>query len=220
MLAALVIAAASVSAQDLREVRIQKFLNRYPDSPLHGHAKEILYCADYFGLDYRLYLAIAGAESGFGRKHPAKTSNFTGICNGGTRFDSVYHNIYYTHKLIATTKWYKKYRQTKDIKDLIYVYKAVPPYDHYIRNMRFTLDMISAMDISKEKEDMLTAKASTIREKAQSNILLAWNTTRYDLCDSEQGYVAEFDFDNDYLTHKYASLLSWPEIDLSNKAAD
>ena len=137
--------AGPVFSKDLRAVKIKNFLSQFPDSPLHAHIGEILYCADKFGLDYRLYIAIAGAESGFGRRYIRPTHNLTGINSGITSFRSIYENIFKTHELIATRKWYKKYRETKNIKDLVLVYKGKPPYEHYIRNIRFSLDKISVM---------------------------------------------------------------------------
>ena len=64
------ILACQAQALDLRAVKLQKFLDRYPWSPLRGHEQEILYCADKFGIDYRLYVAISGAESTYGKRYP------------------------------------------------------------------------------------------------------------------------------------------------------
>jgi hypothetical protein len=154
-------------AGDPRALKIEKFLARYPDSPLRGHIQEILYCADRFGLDYRLYLGIAGAESTFGRRFPAGSHNLTGICNGGTKFSSIYHNIYRTHEIIAKGKWYAKYRRTRKLTDLVYVYKGVPPYDRYLRTVRSIFAGI---------EGVPTPKPAP----ARVDPLVAWNTVPYD----------------------------------------
>ncbi|MFC1495958.1 hypothetical protein ACFL52_00920 [Candidatus Margulisiibacteriota bacterium] len=165
----------SVNARDLRAVRIEKFLQRYePNSPLLEYTDEIVECADKFDLDYRLYVAISGAESGFGRAYPKSKHNLTGILNGATGFNNIFHNIYYTHKLIGTRHWYKKYRKTKKIEDLVYVYKCVPPFDHYIYNMRFALDGISRVVIDEEK----AAKAK--RKEKPEQKLIFWNQAEYD----------------------------------------
>ena len=132
---------------DLRPYKLKRFLDRYPWSPLRGHEIEIVACADKFGIDYRLYVAIAGAESTYGKRYPKKTNNLTGYNSCNTNFVSIYKNIYETSKLIGTAHYYKKYRKTEDIKDLIYVYKGVPPYDHHIKNIRYALDAISAISI-------------------------------------------------------------------------
>lgn len=167
--------AGAAHAEDLRAVRIEKFLVRHcPTSPLRGRGEEIVFFADKHGLDYRLYVAIAGAESSWGLKYPKKSHNFTGICNGRTRFASISDNIRFTHETISTRKWYRKYRKTRKIEDMVYVYKGVPPFDRYIRSLRFTLDMISAVSIAKEKEAALAAP------KPQTSYLLAWNSIRYD----------------------------------------
>jgi len=180
--------AGAGSARDLRAVRIEKFLARYnPTSPLRNKAQEMLYCADIFGLDYRLYLAIAGAESTYGRSFPKYKKNLTGILNGKTKFASIYENIYYTNKLLATGKWYKKFNKTKRIEDFVYIYKGVPPYDHYIRALRFTLDGVSAVSIKNElaADNLLLARLNSPAEKAkkrqkQSESLVVWNSIRYD----------------------------------------
>jgi hypothetical protein len=150
------------SASDLRAVKIQKFLTKYPGSPLLGHVHEILYCADHFGLDYRLYLGIAGAESTFGRRYPKSSHNLTGICNGGTRFASIYENIYRTHEIIATGKWYKRYRKTRELRDLVYVYKGVPPYDHYLRTLRGIFAGIERVAVKPARQPQPIASWSTI----------------------------------------------------------
>ncbi|MBN2058200.1 MAG: hypothetical protein JW782_05350 [Candidatus Saganbacteria bacterium] len=150
MACAFLLATTMVVAKDLRAVKLKKFLDRYPWSPLRGHEQEILYCADKFGLDYRLYVAIAGAESSYGKRYPLGTKNLTGYNSCKTGFTSIWENIYETSKLIGTTSYYKKFRKTGDIKDLIYVYKGVPPYQHYYENMRYALDQITAVSIEKE----------------------------------------------------------------------
>ncbi|MBI5699021.1 glucosaminidase domain-containing protein [Candidatus Saganbacteria bacterium] len=143
--------ASAAAAVDLRAVKIEKFLANYcPESPLRGRGPEMVRYADEFGLDYRLYLAIAGAESGFGRRYPKKKHNLTGILNGETRFRSISDNIRYTNQLIAEGKWYRRYRRTKNLMDLVYIFKGVPPYEHYLRNLRFVLDGISGVSIEKE----------------------------------------------------------------------
>ncbi len=181
------ILAGQAPAKDLRAVRIEKFLTKYnPTSPLRNKAHEILYCADIFGLDYRLYLAISGAESTYGKNYPKVSKNLTGILNGKTRFQSIYDNIYYTSKLLATGKWYAKFNKTKKIEDFVYIYKGVPPYDRYIRTLRFTLDGISAVSIKDElaQQNLLLAlnsqKEKAKRRQKQEESLLVWNSIRYD----------------------------------------
>lgn len=131
-----VLSGATVSG-DLRSERLRAFLYRYPGTPLVNHINEILYCADKFNLDWRLYVAIAGAESTFGKNYPKHTRNLTGFNSCNTKFRSIYENIYRTHEVIATSRAYAKYRKTKNLKDLIYVYKGVPPYDRYISTVKF-----------------------------------------------------------------------------------
>jgi len=134
-------------AEDGRVMRLQKFLARYSWSPLLGHEHEIVYCADKFGIDYRLYVAIAGAESTYGKTFPKGAKNLTGHCNGDTHFNSIYHNIYATSKLIGTAKYYAKYRQTKNLWDFLYVYKGVPPYKRYYVNLSYSFNEIADIRI-------------------------------------------------------------------------
>ena len=188
-------ALASVAlATDLRAVKLKKFLDRYPWSPLRGHEHEILYCADKYGLDYRLYIAIAGAESTYGKRYPKSAKNLTGYGVYGDkvgRFGSIWHNIYETSRLIATSPYYKKYRETKDIRDLIRVYKGVPPYEHYHRNMRYALDQITAVSIDKElaaqraKLERMArldpaSKSRRITREQWLDDLGSWISVRYD----------------------------------------
>lgn len=161
----ILILAGLVTAGDRRAEKIKKFLMKYPGSPLRGHIHEILYCADHFGLDYRLYLGIAGAESTFGRQYPKGNHNLTGVANGGARFASIYDNIYRTHEIIATGKWYKRYRKTRELKDLVYVYKGVPPYDRYLRTVRGIMAGIERVSVARP---------------ARVNPLIAWSATPYD----------------------------------------
>lgn len=144
----LVICLASWAAADLRAEKLKAFLDRYPWSPLRGHEQEIVYCADKFGIDYRLYVAISGAESTYGKRY--KLNNLTGYNSCNTGFGSIYQNIYHTSELIGTKNYYRKYRSTKNLWDLIYVYKGVPPYTHYYNNLRYALDQIHQVPISAE----------------------------------------------------------------------
>ena len=85
-------------------------------------------------------MAIAGCESTFGRRYPRWSHNLTGHGIYGGKilgFKSIYENIYKTHELIAMSRYYRKYRKTGEIKDLVHVYKGVPPYGHYIRTVKW-----------------------------------------------------------------------------------
>lgn len=165
----------AIYAQDLRAVRLEKFLARHcPTSPLRGKGAEIVRWADKYDLDYRLYLAITGVESTWGKKFPKRSYNFTGISNGAARFRSISHNIRFTHETIATKRWYRRYHRTKNLKDFVYVYKGVPPYDRYLRGLRFTLDLISGISIAGENKPAEAAAGPP------PSFLLALNTIRYD----------------------------------------
>ncbi|MEO0094166.1 MAG: hypothetical protein ABIK67_07940, partial [candidate division WOR-3 bacterium] len=52
---------AVFAEHDPRVIRLEKFMERYcPKSPLRGMGREMVKWADKYGLDYRLYLALAG----------------------------------------------------------------------------------------------------------------------------------------------------------------
>jgi hypothetical protein len=172
-IAILLLIAGSAYAKDLRAEKIERFLARYcPTSPLHGRGQEIVRSADHYNLDYRLYLAIAGAESTWGKNPPKRSRyNFTGISNGGAVFRSISHNIKFTHETIATKKWYRRYRKTGKLMDLVYVYKGVPPYDRYNRALRFTMEIVTAMAVPEVKPTVM------------AKVDLSWNSIRYDKFD-------------------------------------
>ena len=205
ILIGLLLIAGLAGAKDLRAVKLKKFLDRYPWSPLRGHEQEILYCADKFGLDYRLYIAIAGAESTYGKRYPEGAKNLTGFGVYGDnvgQFCSIYQNIYKTHELIATKTYYKKYRETNDIRDLIEVYKGVPPYDHYYNNMRYALDQITAVSIEKElreQRELLAqldpaSKKLKIGKKDWTMKMFSWMAVRYDKHEIEKENNADLKF--------------------------
>jgi hypothetical protein len=161
-------------AQDPRITKIEKFLARYaPTSPLRGYEAIMVKEADKYGVDYRLYLALAGAESTWGKRFPKKSYNLTGISNGRARFSSLVHNIRFTCQTIGTKKWYRKYRKTKNLWDLVKVYKGVPPYERYLRSLRYTMSLIAAIPAAEEK-----IVATTNRVETPS--LIAFNHIRYD----------------------------------------
>lgn len=171
-------------AKDLRALKIEKFLARYcPPSPLRGKGSVIVRWSDRYGLDYRLYVAIAGAESTWGKNSPKKSYNFTGISNGAARFRSIDHNIKFTCETIATRRWYRKYRRTRDIKDLAYVFKGIPPYDRYIRSLNYIFAMVDAVSPAGLQE---AAPAKTLK-----NPLLAWNSIRYDKFETRKTISAD-----------------------------
>lgn len=192
----LLFSAGWAGAKDLRPLRLYKFLSRY-QSPLRAHVHEIVHCADKYNIDYRLYVALSGAESGFGRFFPKYSSNFTGIMNGATRFPSVYANIDYTSRIIGRGKWYKTYRKTKNIEDLVYVYKGVPPYERYLKTVRYSLHKIASMDIAKEQKQL--QKERNLAKMAEIG---AWAGVRYDR--NRSGQKNKVDYQAPHVNEKLA----------------
>ncbi|PIS29821.1 hypothetical protein COT42_04305 [Candidatus Saganbacteria bacterium CG08_land_8_20_14_0_20_45_16] len=175
--------------QDVRVLKLEKFLAQYPWSPLQGHEQEIVYCADQFGLDYRIYVALAGAESTFGKRFPQHLKNLTGYNNCKSGFASIWDNIYSTSKLIGTAKYYRKYRYTRDLWDLVYTYKGVSPYKPYYKTLMFTLKKIEAIKIA----DANLAKPVPPQEKPEprEKLISSWGALRYDQLNSRTAHQAD-----------------------------
>jgi hypothetical protein len=177
--------ASLATAEDPRAVKLDKFIaSCNPNSPLIGKGAVIVRWADKYKIDYRLYVALSGVESGFGRHYPKHSHNLTGISNGDAHFRSLDGNIEYTSRIIGNAKYYRKYRRTKRLEDLVYVYKAVPPYDHYIRNVKLSFDFIAAVpvvDTAQVEKILASGTAQQIKaDKTYRHHLLALNTIRYD----------------------------------------
>lgn len=165
------------AAADPRVEQLDKFLARYsPTSPLRELTEEIVRSADKYGLDYRLYVALAGAESSWGRKFPKNSNNLTGIFNGSRRFSSIKENIDFTHKTIAEKHWYRRFQKTGRLEDMAYIYKGVPPYERYIRTLYFSYNKIKAMPV----EDKIIRFSSKEDSEKKANKLLSWKNIRYD----------------------------------------
>jgi len=143
MMLGISIASTAEVSSEIKVHKIEKFLLKYPFSPLIGYEHQIVECSEKYGLDYRLYVAIAGCESTFGKRYLRYTNNLTGIGSGKIKYKSISDNIDATYKLIATKKYYWKYRKTKKIADLVYVYKGVPPWKQYIFTMEWIFDEIN-----------------------------------------------------------------------------
>jgi hypothetical protein len=128
--------------KDIRAIKLHKFLIKQ-NSPLVGHENEIIHIADVYKLDWRLYVAISGAESSFGKRCIPGYRNFTGIGSGYVKFSSIYSNILETHKLIGTKRYYERYRKSKKLTDLVYVWKGVKPWEPYTSNLRIIMNKIN-----------------------------------------------------------------------------
>ena len=138
MLNTSVFASTNETSSDVKAHKIEKFLkSKYPTSPLIGYEHQIVESADKYGLDYRLYVAISGCESSFGLRYLRHTHNLTGIGSGIITCKSILDNIDYTHRLIATKNFYRRYRTTGRLEHLIYVWKGVPPFSNYISTFKW-----------------------------------------------------------------------------------
>jgi membrane-bound lytic murein transglycosylase B len=85
------------SNADTRSKRLEKYLRSYR-SPMAAHAGTFITVADRYDLDWRLLPAIAGVESGFGKRIPRGSFNAWGWgiptgAKSGLGFDSWDHGI-------------------------------------------------------------------------------------------------------------------------------
>lgn len=71
---ALFVAASPALAIDLRELKMRLVLEKY-GSPMVGYESELIKTAEAHGLDWTLLAAIAGTESSFGKRMPARCLN-------------------------------------------------------------------------------------------------------------------------------------------------
>lgn len=72
---------------DLREEILERFFLTH-NSLLSDHAKEFIFYADKYNLDWRLLPAISGVESTFAKRIPFNSYNAYGWANGNYYFDS------------------------------------------------------------------------------------------------------------------------------------
>ena len=106
---------------DDRAYRIRIYLQGY-SSPLADNSSDFVKTADKYHLDWKVLVAISGAESTFGKAIPPQSFNPFGMaCWPGhpcARFNSFADAIDYLGQQLATSKYYAHYRTTKEIQDL------------------------------------------------------------------------------------------------------
>lgn len=65
---------AEITVEDKRITVLESYLEKY-DSPLAPYAKDFVFYADKYQLDWRLVASISGLESGFGKHIPYNSYN-------------------------------------------------------------------------------------------------------------------------------------------------
>lgn len=100
-------------------LRVRRYLERF-DSPMVGSEKELIASANNWGVDYRLFLAIARKESQLGKR--ACNFNPFGIASCRVSYDSWADSYEGLGRLLMTSNYYRKWRQTGDLYDLMSVY--------------------------------------------------------------------------------------------------
>lgn len=85
---------------DPRVKKLEAFLQYYK-SPLSGYSFYFVYCADKYGLDWKLLPAITGIESTFGKRIPGGSYNAYGWGNGLMRFNSWEQSIDHVSQKLA-----------------------------------------------------------------------------------------------------------------------
>lgn len=85
---------------DPRVEKLEGYLNSYK-SPLAEYSFYFIYCADRYGIDWKLLPAITGIESTFGKRIPFGSYNAYGWGNGLSRFKSWEESINHVTKALA-----------------------------------------------------------------------------------------------------------------------
>lgn len=112
-------ASASFISQSQDREKIATYLAKH-HSPLLGTEDSLLTTSSRYGLDYRLILAIARKESSLGKR--ACGYNVFGIASCRKDFESYEKAYEYLAKLLTQSSYYKKWRKTGELYDLISVY--------------------------------------------------------------------------------------------------
>lgn len=121
---------------DTRTLRLEKFLKNQK-SPLMPYAQKFVEEADKNQIDWRLLAAIAGIESGFGRKIVSGSYNAYGWGGGTIRFKSWEDSIEIVSKALAE-KYYAKGLNTPEKINPVYC----PPNKTWASTVRIFMGKI------------------------------------------------------------------------------
>ena len=109
-------------SKDISSLEI--FLKHY-NSPLSSNAKDFVDAGYVYGIDYKLLVAIAGAESSF-CKYPAPNTKYNCFgfksSNGWYEFNDYSDAIWKVAKTLGTSRTYTIFRQTNSIQELANIY--------------------------------------------------------------------------------------------------
>ena len=106
--------------------KIEAYLKK-KHSPLVGYAGEFFKASSYYRVPAYILLGICSAESSLGKHYEPHTNNVFGwgycdSCASGKHFNSIPEAIHTVARSLATRPQFKKFQETKDVKDLAMVY--------------------------------------------------------------------------------------------------
>ena len=136
--------ASQYKSPDKRVVTLQNYLSA-KKSPLASVSNAFIRIADKYGLDWKLLPAIAGVESGFEKAGNLNDFNPFGIFCGKSlcSFKNYNEAITYAGKLIGTSNYYSKFRETKSIQELAVHYNNGEKA--WIDSMNYFIDKLDAI---------------------------------------------------------------------------
>jgi hypothetical protein len=129
------------AAKDERVEKLQAYFAKHK-SPLQPYARDFVYYADTYGLDWKLVAAISGVESTFGKHIPANSYNAYGWANGAHKFTSWPDSIEHVSRVLRT-KYYD--RGVDTIPEIARVY--APPSKTWGGNVQFFMTKIDEFEI-------------------------------------------------------------------------
>jgi len=106
--------------------KIEAYLRR-KGSPLVGYSGEFYKASSYYRIPVHIILGICASESSLGKHYQLHTNNVFGwgycdSCKSGLHFSSIGQGIHHVARSLATRPQFKKFQETKDVKDLSLVY--------------------------------------------------------------------------------------------------
>ncbi len=129
------------AAKDERVTKLEAYFAKH-NSPLKPYARDFVYYADTYGLDWKLVPAISGVESTFGKHIPANSFNAYGWANGDYKFTSWPNSIEHVSRTLRT-KYYDRGLDT--IPEIAHVY--APPSTTWAHNVQFFMDKIEDFEV-------------------------------------------------------------------------
>lgn len=130
--------------EDERLIKLESFLDS-KDSPLAEYAKDFIFFADQFNIDWRLLPAIAGIESNFGKVILSNSYNPYGWGNGQIYFSSWPESIKVVSQALLEN-YYQKGLNTPEKIGPAYA----PPSPNWASKIRVIMNQIDQIELPLE----------------------------------------------------------------------